>query len=93
VYSHSESFVHLCMSCWRNPDANHRHDDGVDKHVVTGRIAAPNEIAARELLEQLDKAMAKRDACRIYAPDLCEAAGLNERAAFERRRYEMITRS
>jgi hypothetical protein len=93
VYSHSENFVRLCASCWRNPDVNHRHDTGVDKHVVTGRIAAPSDMDARELLRQIDQAMAKREPCRIYVPDLCEAAGLVERAAFERRRFEMITSS
>ena len=39
---------------------------------------------------KLDAAIAKRETCRIYVPDLCEAAGLSERAAFERRRFEMI---
>jgi len=93
VYSHSENFVRLCASCWRNPDINHRHDDEVDKHVVTGRIAAPSDMDVRDLLRQLDQAMAKCEPCRIYVPDLCEAAGLLERASFERRRFEMITNS
>jgi hypothetical protein len=65
----------------------------VDKHVVTGRIAAPPDIEARELLHQIDKAMASREPCRIYIPDLCEAAGFPERASVERRRFEMITSS
>jgi hypothetical protein len=47
----------------------------------------------RELLHQIDQAMAEREPCRIYVPDLCQAAGLLERASFERRRFEMITRS
>jgi hypothetical protein len=93
VYSHSENFVRLCASCWRNSDVNHRHDYEVDKHVVTGRIAAPSDMDVRELLQQIDQAMAKREPCRIYVPDLCEAAGLVERASFERRRFEMITSS
>src|SRR5262249_47599945 len=93
VYSHSENFVRLCATCWRNPDVNHQHDSVADKHVVTGRIAAPRELDVRELLQQLDRALARREPCRIYAPDLCEAAGLGERASFERRRFEMITRS
>ncbi len=90
VYSHSENTVLLCASCWRSPDVHHRHENTVEKHVVTGRIAAPANLDLRELLRQLDAAVAKREPCRIYAPDLCEAAGLPERAAIERRRFEMI---
>ncbi len=40
-----------------------------------------------------DSAISKQEPCRLYAPDLCEAAGLTERAAMERRRFEMITGS
>lgn len=93
VYSHSENFIRLCASCWRNPDLDHRHECTVEKHVVTGRIAAPADFDVRELLRQLDTAVAKREPCRIYAPDLCDAVGLTDRAAFERRRFEMITSS
>jgi hypothetical protein len=93
VYSHSENFVQLCESCWRSPDVDHKHDGTVEKHVVTGRIAAPADIDLRELVRQLDAAVAKRMPCRIYAPDLCEAAGLTDRVAFERRRFEMIASS
>ena len=64
VYSHSENFVRLCASCWRNPDVNHRHEYEVDKHVVTGRIAAPADTDVRELLRQIDHAMAEREPCR-----------------------------
>lgn len=92
VYSHSEKFIRLCESCWRNPDINHHHDHEVDKRVVTGRIAAPGDMDVRDLLQQIDRAMAKREPCRIYMPNLCEAAGLLERASFEKRRFEMITR-
>jgi hypothetical protein len=93
VYSHSETYVLLCASCWRSSDVDHKHDETVEKHVVTGRIAAPADFDPHELLRQLDAAVAKREPCRIYAPDLCEAAGLADRAAFERRRFEMITGS
>jgi hypothetical protein len=93
VYSHSEGFVTLCANCWRDPDVDHQHHATVDKHVVTGRIAAPPDFDVCELLRQLDAAIAKRDTCRVYAPDLCEAAGLTDRAAFERRRFAMITAS
>jgi hypothetical protein len=90
VYAHSESFHVLCLSCWRDPDVDHSHGETVEKHVVTGRIAAPPDIDARELLRQLDAAIGKRDPCRLFVPDLCEAAGFSERAAVERRRFAMI---
>jgi hypothetical protein len=57
---------------------------------VTGRIAAPPDLDARELLRQLDIAIAKRNPCRLFVPDLCEAAGFRDRAAIERRRFAMI---
>jgi hypothetical protein len=92
VYSHTESFTVLCASCWRDPDNDHAHDATVTKHVVTGRIAASPDLDMGELLRQLDSAIALREPCRVYVPDLCEAAGLAERAAFERRRFAMIPR-
>jgi hypothetical protein len=91
VYSHSENFVQLCASCWRSSDIDHRHEGTLEKHVVKGKIAAPRDFDARELLRQIDAALAKRESCHVYAPDLCEAAGLPERAATEKRRFEMIT--
>lgn len=93
IYSHSESYVHLCANCWRNSELDHNHDATVDKHIVTGRIAAPPDLNPSELLRQIDVAIEKRTPCRIYAPDLCEAAGLIDRATFERRRFEMIMNS
>jgi hypothetical protein len=93
VYAHSENYRVLCAKCWRDPDLEHSHDDEqLTKHVVTGRIAAPRAREPRELLRQLDAAIRKREPCRLYVPDLCEAAGLSERAAMERRRFTMITR-
>jgi tetratricopeptide (TPR) repeat protein len=90
VYAHSEKFHFLCAACWRDPDVEHSHEQQERKHVVTGRIAAPPDLEPRELLRQLDAAIAKRKPCRIYVPELCEAAGLADRSAFERRRLEMI---
>ena len=90
VYSHSEQFSQVCAQCWRNPEIDHHHDEKIDQHVVTGRIAASRDVDPGELLSQLDRALSKREPCRIYVPDLCEAAGLTDRAAFERRRYAMI---
>jgi hypothetical protein len=90
VYSHSENFVHLCANCWRNRQVDHEHGEKITKHVITGRIAAPPDMDAKELLRQLDAAMSKRTSCHLYAPELCEAAGLAERAAVELRRFNMI---
>lgn len=91
VYSHTESYRVLCAACWRDPDREHQHGKQEEKHVVKGRIAAPPDYEPRVLLQHLDAALAKSESCRLYAPDLCEAAGLSERAAFEKRRFQMIT--
>ena len=90
IYSHTENFQTLCANCWRDPDIDHEEHLHEEKHVVTGRIAAPPDISAQELLQQIDKAVASMDSCSIYAPDLCEAAGQSERASMERRRFEML---
>jgi hypothetical protein len=93
IYSHSENFSVLCAGCWRDQDIDHEHGETEEKHVVRGRIAAPPDVAPSELLRQIDAAMAKRSPCRIYSPDLCAAAGLTERVAFERRRFDMLQQS
>jgi tetratricopeptide (TPR) repeat protein len=90
VYSHSENFVHLCANCWRDRQVDHEHKKTITQHVITGRIAAPPDLEPKELLRQLDAAMSKRPDCHLYVPDLCEAAGLTERAAVEMRRFNMI---
>ncbi|MGB5258523.1 MAG: hypothetical protein WBN07_02570 [Woeseiaceae bacterium] len=90
VYSHTESFQILCASCWRNPDLDHQEHEEVERHVVTGRIAAPPQITAADLLSQLDRAVESRKPCKIYSPSLCEAAGQIDRARFEKRRFDML---
>ncbi len=92
VYSHTENFRILCRSCWQDPSIDHEHDEQVEKHIVTGRIAAPSDVEPSMLLEKIDAALAQAKGCRIYAPDLCESAGQPDRAAVERRRFEMIGR-
>lgn len=92
VYSHTENTAMLCASCWRNQQVDREHKQELTKHVITGRIAAPPEMDPKELLRQLDEALNKRASCHLYAPGLCEAAGLAERAAVETRRFNM-TRS
>ena len=90
VYSHTESYKRLCASCWRNPDVDHETHDDEQKHVVTGRLAAPPGIEPARLLAELDAALAAAPDCRLYAPALCEAAGEARRAEIERRRYAML---
>lgn len=90
VYSHTESHRTLCKACWREGESDHAHGADETRHVVTGRIAAPRGIAPAALLAQLDRALAARSRCSLYAPSLCEAAGLSERAAIERRRFELL---
>jgi Flp pilus assembly protein TadD len=91
VYSHSESFTMLCASCWRDPDVDHDQHERVEKHVVTGRIAAPPGIAPARLLDMIDKAIEKRERCQLYAPDLCAAAGLIARERIDRLRFALLT--
>jgi hypothetical protein len=90
VYTHTEQYVVLCATCWRSEQTDHAKHEARDEHVVVGRIVAPPDIEPGELLRQLDDAIAARPPCRIYAPALCEAAGLHERGAVERRRFDMI---
>jgi len=91
IYSHSESFKTLCANCWRDPDIDHAHHERVEKHVVTGRIAAPPDMAPVRLQDMIDKALEKRGRCHLYSPDLCAAAGLTTRAQIERRRFALLT--
>jgi hypothetical protein len=91
VYSQSENYRTLCASCWRDPDLDHKHHSGEEKHVVRGRIAAPPHTDPAQLLHRLDAALADRAPCRLYSPALCTAAGLDKRAAMERRRFDMLT--
>jgi hypothetical protein len=90
VYAHSESVQMLCANCWRNPDLDHDHHEGMEKHIVTGRIAAAPEVDPVQLLDQLDKAIAKRSGCQLYAPDLCSAAGFDARASVDKRRFDLL---
>lgn len=90
VYSHSENLEILCMGCWSDQNLDHEHSDTREMNVVTGRIAAPPEMNADDLLREIDAALPGDGTCRIFSPSLCEAAGLHERAQFERRRYEQL---
>src|SRR5215471_6524878 len=80
----------ISSSIWRDPDIDHAHHETVEKHVVMGRIAAPKHVDPVRLLDQLDKAMAKRSPCQLYAPDLCVAAGFTTRARVDKRRFDLL---
>ena len=90
IYSHSENYRVLCAACWRDPNTRHEDHTSIEKHVVTGRIAAPPDISVEVLLKRIDDAMSERKSCRIYVPALCEAAGDEKRAAVEQRRFDML---
>jgi hypothetical protein len=63
----------------------------MEKRVVTGRIAAPPDIAPARLLDLIDKGIEKRGTCQLYAPDLCSAAGQLARERIDRRRFALLT--
>ena len=90
VYSHSENFVTLCSSCFRDPGVDHERHGADRHHVVTGRIAMPPDTDAGRLLDQLDAVLAELGNCRLYAPGLVEAAGATERLSVEQRRFDML---
>ncbi|HMB48962.1 MAG TPA: prenyltransferase [Afifellaceae bacterium] len=90
VYSHSENYREICANCWRDPDLDHEDHDRMEKHVVTGRIAAPGDFDPGGLLDQIDKAVANRNPCQIYAPELARAAGQESRASVEQRRFDLL---
>ncbi|MFK8017894.1 MAG: prenyltransferase [Gammaproteobacteria bacterium] len=91
VYSHTENYRTLCMDCWHNPDIDHEEHRGEDRHVVTGRIAAPPTVEAEQLLQQIDGALVELNACHLYSPTLCHSAGQEKRAGVEQRRFDLLT--
>lgn len=93
VYSHTESYNVLCVACWRNSAIDHQHEETLTRHVVRGRIAAPPDCAPKVLIEQMDALIAARPGCELYSPALCKAAGLQERAADEQRRFDLLHHS
>jgi hypothetical protein len=90
VYSHTEGLQILCAECWRDSELDHEQHRPEEKHVVSGRIAAPQQLDAGDLLAQIDRALETRPGCTFYSPDLCEAAGLRERATVARRRFDLL---
>ena len=90
VYCHTEAFRQICSSCWRDPDLDHESHEAEERHVVTGRIAAPRDMAPEALLAEIDEGLAARAPCRLFAPELCRAAGHEARAQVDQRRFEML---
>lgn len=93
IYSHTERMNFLCASCWRDAALNHEHNETLTKHVVLGRIAAPEHISAAGLLQEIDLAVGGQDGCALYAPALASAAGLDARAVEEERLFELLQHS
>jgi tetratricopeptide (TPR) repeat protein len=93
IYPHSEYVRHFCARCWRDPDVDHDQHEQVERRIVVGRIAAAPDVDPVQLLEQIDKALARRSGCQLYVPDLCLAAGLQARASVEKRRFDLLMRN
>jgi tetratricopeptide (TPR) repeat protein len=91
IYPHSEYVRHFCARCWRDPDVDHDHHEQMERRIVVGRIAAAPDVDPVQLLDQIDKAVAKRNGCQLYVPDLCLAAGFQARASVEKRRFDLLT--
>ena len=91
IYSHTENYSEICSTCWNDPDVDHEQHDAETRSIVTGRIAAPPSIDAKQLLAELDAALAEDDDCRLYAPSLAIVAGETERASVEQRRFDMLS--
>jgi hypothetical protein len=89
LYSHTEQFVVMCAACWENQQVDHASHKGVEHHLVRGKLCAPPDIAARDLLVALDGAVAESPDVRVYVPELARLAGDDARADVEARRMAM----
>lgn len=90
VYVHTENYRVLCETCWQDSSVDHKEHKEDQKNIVTGRIAAPNDMEPEDLLSAIDGALGELEHCKIFAPELCEKAGFEERAEVERRRFDML---
>lgn len=90
VYVHTEQFHNMCAACWDDPELDHA-DHGSEIHnVVTGKVCAPPDLAAGDLLARLDEAVQAAPEVKLFVPNLSLAAGDELRAARERRRVQML---
>lgn len=92
IYSHTENFQTLCKKCWNDTELDHadKQHDPTDMHVVTGYIAVPPELTAKEILNEIDRALDGQPENRIFSPELCIAAGMDDRARIEQKRYDFL---
>jgi hypothetical protein len=90
VYVHTENYQVLCATCWQDSSVDHTDHKKEQKNIVTGRIAAPCDMSPQDLLSAIDDALSSLEHCKIFAPELCEKAGFDERAEVERRRFDML---
>lgn len=90
IYSHTENYKILCSTCWRNEAIDHEHKEREEKHIVTGRIAIPPDVKPYDVLEKIDSTLKATPESRVFSPDLCRAAGLEDRARIEERRFNIL---
>lgn len=90
IYSHTENYSVLCSTCWRNEKIDHEHKESEEKHVVTGRIALPPDIKPKDIINKIDSVLIDTPESRVFSPDLCRAAGLEDRARIEERRFNIL---
>jgi len=89
LYSHTEQYVVMCAACWQSQQVNHASHERVEHHVVRGKLCAPPDIPARELLAALDGAVAESPGVHVFVPELARLAGDAARADVETRRMAM----
>jgi hypothetical protein len=90
VYVHTEQTVELCHGCWESSETDHAQHARTEHRVVSGKLCAPPSLDAAAMLSALDAALQGQPGARVYAPELCLAAGAHERAQVEQRRFDML---
>lgn len=90
IYSHTENFYTLCACCMAKGDTDHAQERREHK-VIRGRIAIPPDITAADALARIDAAYAAIEGARLFAPDLAQAAGDEDRARMEMPRFLELT--
>jgi tetratricopeptide (TPR) repeat protein len=91
IYSHTESLYTLCAACWRDETTQHQKHEPKEHMVIHGRIATAGNLSVRDVLDRIDEACTRSDGLRIFAPDLCRAAGQTDRAMIEQRRFDTLS--
>jgi len=54
-------------------------------------FAAPGNMDPKTLLDQIDAAVNNEPQNRVFSPSLCRAAGFDDRALIEGRRFQMLS--